>query len=144
VQAIGLGMELSVILAGISFTSPYALHQEPHTPSPKPYTSNSTYYTSLKAEPSIRPSRLTTREIMIPQTVCLCRRVAPDDWAVGRQKTCGRVYTNPNHSKIPDSSTPTIIWANSRRSLFFGWSLDGWIWGSAWDCVDPISKIWRH
>ena len=33
-----------------------------------------------------RLSRLTTRKILIPLTVCLCWNVAPDDETTGRQK----------------------------------------------------------
>ena len=41
-------------------------------------------------EPWIRPFRLTTRKRIIPWTVCLCRRAAPDDKAAGRQKSFDR------------------------------------------------------
>jgi hypothetical protein len=47
---------------------------------------------------------------MIPLTVCLCRRVAPDDQAAGRQKMffSGLENSSRRDFKFSDSSMPTI------------------------------------
>jgi len=37
----------------------------------------------------------------------------------------GEISVGFQFQKIQTSSKPATVWANSHRSLFFGWSLDG-------------------
>jgi len=39
----------------------------------------------------------------------------------------GEILAGLQLPTIQTSSTPATVWANSHRSLFFGWSLDGLI-----------------